>query len=298
VQAEPEPEVSVIVASHRSAGTIRRCLESLENQETAASFEVIVVDSGDDAASDIIREEFPNVILITQPIRSFPGSARNTGIARSRGEILAFIDSDCLAAPDWMEAIRETQRECSALIGGTIDNGNPNSYWGWAIYFVEFHRWMANSPAQRVSDLPTCCMCMRREIFDRFGPFREHGYCSDTAFCWKAGAAGVPIWLNPKLKICHINIDSPVAVMEKLFRHGRHFAWMRVHEQQFSGARRLLHATGALFLPFVLSARLIRHVVLTARRYRRRCFVALPGITAGLVMWSVGEMLGYLDESV
>src|ERR1051325_3213870 len=94
-RSENAPHLSVVIASYNSRRTIARCLESLEAQ-TYGDFEIVVVDSSSDGAARAVEERFPDVRLVTFPTRKFPGDARNAGVRAARGEIIAFIDADCI----------------------------------------------------------------------------------------------------------------------------------------------------------------------------------------------------------
>ena len=116
------PRVSVIVACFNAIDTIERCLSALASQDTDEPFEVVVIDSSRDGTADLIRQRFPNVSLHTFADRKFPGEARNLGVARSEGEILAFTDADCVPDRSWVRVIVESHRRPDPVIGGTIDN--------------------------------------------------------------------------------------------------------------------------------------------------------------------------------
>src|SRR5207237_10463312 len=103
--AAGRPHCSVIVPSYASAGTIRSCLAALLRQDAPFAYEIIVVDSSEDETPAIVRREFPQVQLIHLAERAGPETARNRGAEQARGEILAFIDSDCMAQPDWLRRL-------------------------------------------------------------------------------------------------------------------------------------------------------------------------------------------------
>ena len=85
--------VSVIVPTHDRHDLLHRALDSIGAQ-TQAPLEVIVVDDGSkDGTAAMLRREYPDVVLIEQA-RGGVSSARNRGIKRSRGDWIAFLDSD------------------------------------------------------------------------------------------------------------------------------------------------------------------------------------------------------------
>ena len=103
--ATPGRLVSVVVPHLNQADQLTRCLESLQAQSiTTAAFDIIVVDNGSAALPTDICGQFDNVRLITETVPG-PGPARSAGASVSAGDILAFIDADCIADHRWLEAI-------------------------------------------------------------------------------------------------------------------------------------------------------------------------------------------------
>ena len=85
--------VSVIVPTHDRHGLLPRALDSIAAQ-TRAPLEVIVVDDGSkDGTAAMLRRDYPDVVLIEQAHGGVSG-ARNRGIENSRGDWIAFLDSD------------------------------------------------------------------------------------------------------------------------------------------------------------------------------------------------------------
>lgn len=287
------PKVSVIVASFNAIDTINGCLSALADQECDEPFEVVVIDSSSDGTADVARR-FAGVALHTFADRKFPGEARNLGAARSEGEILAFTDADCVPDPRWVREILEAHRRSDPVIGGTIDNANPESRVGWAYFFCELNQWMPGTPAGYMDDIPTGNLSVKRWAFDRYGPFLEGTYSSDTAFNWRIAEDGHRPLFVPGMRVSHVNVTDLADYLRRKVFHGRCFARVRVAERRFSLARRLAYAAVSLGLPILLSARAIRNV-LGRGAYRREFARSFPLVFLGLGAWSWGELLGYLD---
>ncbi len=92
------PLVSVIIPVHNGERYLAAALESVFAQ-TYEPTEVVVVDDGSTDGTAMVARGDPRVIYIYQPNQGVP-VARNAGIDRSTGELLAFLDADDLWVPE------------------------------------------------------------------------------------------------------------------------------------------------------------------------------------------------------
>lgn len=286
--------LSIVIPSYNSGDTIESCLGSLTPQ-CDESVEIIVVDSGEDDARRRVEEHFPDVVLIRSERRQYPGAARNLGIEHARGELLGFIDADCVAAPDWIARILAAHTGEHPVVGGVIGNEAPRGRLDWAAYLCSFHRWMPGTPAGTVVDIPTCCLSFPRWVFDRYGPFRSSGFSTDTELNWRVTRDGYPLLLDPGIRVSHVHHPTLLSFARRQLTRGYAFARMRVAHEGFSRRRRLLYAGGIAALPFLLTARLAGRALqrATPREYQRGLVVAAPLVFLGFSLWACGEMAGY-----
>jgi glycosyltransferase involved in cell wall biosynthesis len=92
------PLVSVVVPAFNSERYLGEALASVLAQ-TYAPVETIVVDDGSSDGTAEVARAHPGISLIEQENRG-PSAARNRGFAASRGELIAFHDSDDVMTPD------------------------------------------------------------------------------------------------------------------------------------------------------------------------------------------------------
>ena len=101
-------KVSVIIPVYNASLYIAETLQSLQHQ-TMQDFEVLLVDDhGTDNSIAVAREitgEDPRFRYLETPVNAGPGVARNVGIAEAKGEFIAFLDSDDLWEPTFLEAL-------------------------------------------------------------------------------------------------------------------------------------------------------------------------------------------------
>jgi O-antigen biosynthesis protein len=102
-----EPTLTVVVTTCRRPETLGRCLESILASDYGR-FDVVVVENrpGSPATARLLAERFATADNIHYAEEPRPGSshARNTGLRRAAGEIVAFVDDDVVVDPGWMRA--------------------------------------------------------------------------------------------------------------------------------------------------------------------------------------------------
>ena len=114
----PKEIVTVVVTCHNQGHFLRESIGSILSQ-TRLPDEILIVDDG---SSDNTRDEarrFPEVIYIRQD-NSGLAAARNTGLSRSRGDLLVFLDADDRLLPHALEAGLDdfaAHPECAFVFG-------------------------------------------------------------------------------------------------------------------------------------------------------------------------------------
>ncbi len=124
------PSVSIIIPSHNRAGQLQACLRSLcELDYPVHCLEMLVVDDastdGTPAMLAQVMQEFEAqgrmIRVVCHTFQQGVARSRNTGAEAARHDLLAYIDSDCVASPGWLaELIPAFQDEKTAAVGGMI----------------------------------------------------------------------------------------------------------------------------------------------------------------------------------
>lgn len=172
-----EKRITVVIPTYNRADLLKRCLASLTEQEYN-NFEVMVVDDGSkDRTKDVVNsfKERLDLKYIFQENKG-PASARNSGIKEASGDIIAFIDDDCIASRQWLNAINKALAEKAVGIEGkTIPNYtiSPFSHY---VRNVDGGRYLSCNIAYKKEILRETCF---DENFPVLYHFRED---SDLAF--------------------------------------------------------------------------------------------------------------------
>ncbi len=286
--------ISIIIPSYNSEDTIYRCLKALFNQSYTGDYEVILADSSQDHTRQIVREKFPGVRLIQFKAKTDPGTARNAAILQSKGDPILFIDSDCIAEPDWIERmLARHQNSAYAAVGGSILNGNDSgNVVARAGYLAEFREFLPGGTIRPVTHIPTCNISYKRFVFKEIGEFDASYYPQeDLVFNYRLCAAGHSILFDPDIKIRHIHRTLLSDFLRHQFKIGKITARVLRH-YPLSGHRivnnRLLLLLGILLVPFIKWVRTVNTFMKRDPYILIRQPLAWIVFAIGLVPWTAG----------
>lgn len=211
--------VFVIIPVHNRKALTHDCLRSLENQ-TWKNFRVIVVDDGStDGTADMLRIEFPDVIVLPGTGDLFWTAAINLGInyALSRGAThILTLNNDTVAAPDFMNAMMCWSAEKPEALLGALDidikTGKPNyggeiidATWGTYKHLLPGLTQDQHHGLHRVSLFPGRGLMIPVKVFKTVGLFAEKAlphYMADYDFTYQAGRKGFEIYCNYDARLC------------------------------------------------------------------------------------------------
>ena len=211
------PSVSIIIPSHNRAGQLQACLRSLcELDYPVHCLEMLVVD---DASTDEtpamlaqVMQEFEAKSRVIRVVRhTFQqgvARSRNTGAEAARHDLLAYIDSDCVASPGWLaELIPAFQDEKTAAVGGMIRAYERKSILG-RYEDIRSSLFMGVRPQQvsiegPLKYLPTANLLVRREMWQEIGGFAALTFGEDVDFCRRLLATKARIIYLPQGVVYH-----------------------------------------------------------------------------------------------
>lgn len=241
----PTPLVSVIIPTRGRPAALARCLESLSDLTYPGDrVEVIVVHDGEpaDVPTTHDPDRSPTTTHLTVP-RGGPGAARNAGAAEARGEILAFLDDDCAAAPDWLERLTSALADHpDAAVGGRVVNALPGNPYARANHTLLDFLYNFYHEQQR-GHLPffaTNNLAVRREIFASLGGFDASFRFASEDRDWsdRCRDAGHPLRYAPEAVVHHAQTLTFRDFIRQHVRYGEgawrfHRARARRHHRSF-----------------------------------------------------------------
>jgi glycosyltransferase involved in cell wall biosynthesis len=167
------PFVSVVVPVRNGERSLATCLGSLVAQDYPADrHEILVVDNGSTDRTPAIIDAHP-VRHLHEPRRGV-SHARNRGIEESRGEIIAFLDGDCAADPDWLRGIAEPFADPEVgCVAGELRHVEPTTAAERQAKRL-LGRWQQFAFSSNPPYAITANAAFRREVFDQIGRFDPH----------------------------------------------------------------------------------------------------------------------------
>jgi len=290
--------ISIIIPSYCSQATIGECLGSLIAQRIEEKYEILVINSSNDEIHKIVKEQFPFVEFIQLEKRTFAGTARNIGIQKSKGDIVAFIDADCTPSSDWLSKVISWHRKGYRVVGGSIINESKKNIFSRAEYPLEILEFSPNNPKSEVKFVSAANCSFSREIFDKYGLFADIRAGEDLVLCYKIAERGEKIIFDPDIKVFHKNDISFKHYIKKQIMHGKYSYEIRQMEK-LSGAyinNPLILPLLLPLLPFIRAARVIYRSVCLKNKLIYDILNTFPLFFLGCVMWSFGYAKGVSDH--
>jgi glycosyltransferase involved in cell wall biosynthesis len=168
-----QPFISVVVPVRDGESTIADCLDAiLVTNYPADRREILVVDNGStDGTAQLIHSR--SVRYLYEPKRGV-SNARNLGIAESSGEILSFVDADCIVEPQWLTEIAHAfENPEVGCVAGDLQHVAPRTP-----AERQAARMLGNWQRFAVGSNPpyaiTANASFRRDVLDEIGGFDPH----------------------------------------------------------------------------------------------------------------------------
>jgi GT2 family glycosyltransferase len=302
MSANPRPElplISVIIPHLNQPDALRACLRSLDAQSLDRSqFEVVVVDNGSSSSPEPVVAEHPGARLLEEA-EPGPGPARNRGAREANGSILAFIDADCRAHPDWLRAARRALQSSDedTVLGGDVQIWRSDTnVWTSIEAYESIFSYDQKAHIERRKFSGTGNLVLRRSTFEKVGPFRGITVAEDVDWGQRAAAAGIGLRYVQDMIVFH---PARSSLQELFIQWDRqvHHSFNEVRQARFWRTRWLARtlivlASPIAHLPKIIRSRRIRGwstrlgaflVLVAIRAHRARVMVRLMSAPRGIV---------------
>jgi len=292
------PLVSVVIIVRNMQDTIGDCLESLMNQTLISSkFEVIVVDNNSTDNTREVVKQYPVKLLVEEQVGNF-GGARNKGIKESKGEIIAFIDADCISERGWVEKVLNAHKTNPNIagVGGATTNPYTENRVARTIAYAQNGGWSAGAPSRLVNYLPGCNCSYKRHILEEVRFFPVGTASEDIILGRKIRNNGYIMLFEPNLRIRHMFDKTLKKLAEKEERAGKGHYNMHSKNKNVSWMRLGLIT---LFSPFFMLGRVgtgLRRIILYSDS-KLDTFILLPYVFYSGFFWTRGYLKRAFEDT-
>jgi GT2 family glycosyltransferase len=234
-------KISVVIPAYNAAGSITACLISLFKQ-SLMPFEIIVVnnnstDNTKDLVLQILNDQNDISVCCLDENRQGPSYARNCGANKAGGDIVAFIDADCIADSSWLARLSESfeSSDIGAVAGSIIGFDKETTIGKFHALFTM--KDLSESRMFHEFDLvsggfPTANLSIRKQVLEAIGGFDETLpiYSEDYDLCARIYKAGLGIYYNKEVKVFHKHRQNLRSTWRQSYGFGTgHAALLKKH---------------------------------------------------------------------
>jgi GT2 family glycosyltransferase len=219
--------VSIIVCSYNAGSDLRDCLESLQRQDYADIEIVIVNDASTDTTAEYLEtfksQTQTEAVIVTNSSNLGVAGSRNAGVRKATGEILAFLDADCVADRSWIsELVKIYAKHDVAAVGGRIFDARIESIWSLSNKGHDY----VSAHEGPVSFVKGCNMSFAQDVFQRFMFNDEirYGY-EEILLCDQLRDEGYSVYYTPRAIVYHKHRASAGGILEQKFLRGMSSVW-------------------------------------------------------------------------
>jgi glycosyltransferase involved in cell wall biosynthesis len=214
--------ISVVIPNYNAGSTIGKCLGAVLASKYDC-FEVIVVDDGSTDNSIGIIRTFP-CKLIQLDKHAGASMARNAGAKESAGDIIFFIDADCIIAEDTLSLVHKAMSVQEAqVIGGSYTPlpYDSNFFSIFQSVFINYSELKRKEPDY----IATHSMAIEKRVFEKSGGFPEEflPIIEDVELSHRLRRAGHKLQMVPEILVRHIFNFTLRKSLRNAFRKSRYW---------------------------------------------------------------------------
>ncbi len=217
-------KISIVICTYNRELYLPKCFEHLEKQNCSSKdFEIVIINNNSTDSTEKISQEFIKRNPDLNIIYAFEGKpglshARNKGIELANGNIIAFIDDDGFAVPEYVSIVKEfvekmEYKDYIAFGGKVLPCYNPGKEPMWLSKYIDglvSKVDLGDKVIPFLKKYPAGCnMVFRKEFFEIYGGFNAdlHTRGDDKFVFEKLKRAKLKTLYIPQLEVSHFIDD-------------------------------------------------------------------------------------------
>ena len=199
-------KVSIIIPTFNEEEYLPACLNSiLDLNYKKEDMEIIVIDNGSTDRSRMIAEEHGVKVLRDDSLNI--SGLRNLGARNASGDVLAFVDADCIVGENWLKNAAIYFEKKNIVAWGAPPLLPEESTWVQKAWYIIRQK---EDIVQTVEWLESMNLFVRKELFLEAGGFNEDLVtCEDVDLCYRLQKYG-KIYSDHNIKVIHLGEASTV----------------------------------------------------------------------------------------
>jgi mycofactocin system glycosyltransferase len=217
----PPHDVTVVVPAHERPASLRRCLAALEGLDV-----LVVDDASTEAAAIASAAHDHHARLLRRESNGGPGAARNSGVHEVASAFVAFVDSDCVPEPGWLDMLMAHFDD--PLVAAVAPRVHPDVLATSVIARYELTRSALDMgrrpelvrPGARLGFVPTATLVARRSVLEEHDFDERLRVGEDVDLVWRLIDAGWLVRYEPRAAVVHETRTRPSAWLRRRFDYG------------------------------------------------------------------------------
>ncbi|MFC1922185.1 glycosyltransferase family 2 protein [Chloroflexota bacterium] len=219
------PDISIVIVNYNTYKYTAQCLDSIYENSTIASFEIIVVDNASsDKSAELLESMFKKIKLVRSPENRGISGGNNLGIRESTGKYVLLLNNDTIVLPGMLDRVVDflESQPAAGGVGGNLMNPDGTfqsaandfpTLWGEFLNITKFgylvspyYPSLPPFPEQREVDwLSTAFMLFRRDAIEEIDLMDEQFfiYSDETDLQYRLQEKGWKIYYLPDVKTVH-----------------------------------------------------------------------------------------------
>lgn len=271
-----EKIVSIIIPTFNGSKRISNTINSLLKQDFQGDVEIIVVNDGSiDETKEILNKfnEKKIIIRIIDQNNSGPAKARNNGVQNAKGNIILFIDDDCIPEKKWISKMLMPFEDNSVVAAKGAYKTNQKSIVANFVQLEYENKYSKLRKYNQIDTIDTYSAAFRKDIFIQEGGFDETfpvACAEDFEFSFRLSGKGYKMVFIPDVYVYHQHPDKFSWYLKKKYKFA-YWRWLAIKKNP-SKLKNDTHTPqsmkfAALFSPFLLLSLVLVPIIFIEIKY-------------------------------